>query len=70
MAAPAERMKTMRQRRRARGLRELRLVIPDARSCTVRGRVAKHVARLDPDRERDALQWIGAVSQFDTDATR
>ena len=28
MAAPAERMKMMRQRRRARGLRELRLVVP------------------------------------------
>jgi hypothetical protein len=30
MAPPAERMKAMRERRRARGLRELRLVVPDA----------------------------------------
>ena len=32
MTAAAERMKMMRQRRRARGLRELRLVVADARS--------------------------------------
>jgi hypothetical protein len=70
MAAPAERMKMMRQRRRARGLRELRLVVADARSRAVRRRVAKQVAGLDPDRERDALQWIESVSEFDTDATR
>jgi hypothetical protein len=63
-------MKQMRARRRARGLRELRLVVPDARSRAVRRRVAKQVARLDPDRERDALQWIESVSEFDADAAR
>jgi hypothetical protein len=70
MAAPAERMKAMRQRRRARGLRELRLVVADARSRAVRRRVAREVAGLDPDRERDALQWTEAVSEFDADAPR
>ena len=70
MANPAERMKMMRQRRRARGLRELRLVVPDARSRAVRRRVAQQVAGLDPDRERDALQWLESVSEFDTYATR
>ena len=60
----------MRQRRRARGLRELRLVVADARSRSVRRRVAKQIAKLDADRERDALQWIGQVSEFDADATR
>jgi len=70
MSAPAERMKMMRQRRRSRGLRELRLVVADARSRAVRRRVAKQVAALDPDRERNALQWIESVSEFDTDATR
>jgi hypothetical protein len=70
MAAPAERMKLMRQRRRARGLRELRLVVPDPRSRAVRRRVAKQVAGIAPDRERDALLWIEAVSEFDADATR
>jgi len=70
MAAPAERMKAMRQRRRARGLREVRLVMADARSRAVRRRVAKQIAGLDPERERDALQWIESVSEFDTDATR
>ena len=70
MAAPAERMKAMRLRRRERGLRELRLVVADARSRAVRRRVAREVAGLDPERERDALQWTEAVSEFDADATR
>ena len=70
MAAPAERMKMMRQRRRAQGLRELRLIVADARSRAVRRRVAKQVAGLDLDRERDALQLIESVSEFDADATR
>jgi hypothetical protein len=70
MAAAAERMKMMRQRRRARGLRELRLVVADPRSRVVRRRVAQQVAGLDLDRERDVLKWIETVSEFDADATR
>jgi Protein of unknown function (DUF3018) len=65
MAQTAERMKAMRERRRARGLRELRLIVPDARSKAVRRRVAKQVAGLDPSRESDALRWIESVSEFD-----
>ena len=68
--APAERMKLMRQRRHARGLREVRLVVADARSRAVRRRVAKQVSGLAPDRERETLNWIESVSEFDTDATR
>jgi hypothetical protein len=70
MAGAAERMKMMRQRRRARGLREVRLVVADPRSRAVRRRVAMQVARLDLDRERDALKWIESVAEFDVDATR
>lgn len=70
MAAPAERMKMVRQRRRAQGLRELRLVVADPRSRAVRRRVAKQVAGLERDRERDALEWIESVSEFDADAAR
>ena len=70
MADPAERMKMMRARRRRRGLRELRLVVPDARSEAVRKRIAAQVATLNPDSERDALLWIEAVSEFDADAPR
>jgi hypothetical protein len=70
MAAPAERMKTMRDRRRRRGLRELRLIVPDPRSEEVRRRVAEAVARLNPDSEREALDWIEAVSEFDTNDPR
>lgn len=65
MAAPAERMKAMRERRRQQGFRELRLVVPDPRSKTVRQRVAVQVARLSPGGESDALNWIEAVSEFD-----
>jgi hypothetical protein len=55
----------MRERRRERGLRELRLVVPDARSPAVRRRIARQVATLDIRREQDALGWIETVSEFD-----
>ncbi len=71
MAAPAERMQRMRDRRRSRGLRELRLVVPDARSRAVRRRVAAQVARLSMANENDALNWIEEVSELDdSDAPR
>ena len=70
MAEPAERMKMMRARRRRQGLRELRLVVPDARSEAVRNRIAAQVATLNPKSERDALLWIEAVSEFDADEPR
>jgi lauroyl/myristoyl acyltransferase len=60
----------MRRRRRAQGLRELRLVVPDARSEAVRNRIAAQVAELSPQSEREALLWIEAVSEFDGDEPR
>jgi hypothetical protein len=63
-------MKTMRERRRVRGFRELRLVVPDARAAAVRRRVAASVARLSRDSELEALAWIERVSEFDADAPR
>jgi hypothetical protein len=65
MSAVAERMREMRQRRREQGLREVRLLLPDARSPAVRARIAEQVARLDPDDELEALRWIESVSEFD-----
>jgi hypothetical protein len=65
MARTAERMKAMRERRRTRGLRELRLIVPDARSKGVRKRVAKQVAGLDRTLELEAMRWIESVSEFD-----
>ncbi len=65
MPAPAERMRAMRERRRARGLRELRLVVPDPRLRSVRRRVASQVASLIRSSENEALSWIEAVSEFD-----
>jgi hypothetical protein len=55
----------MRKRRRADGLRELRLLLPDARNASVRQRIAAQSANLDRTREQDALAWIEAVSEFD-----
>ena len=66
MVHAAERIRAMRERRRARGLRELRLVVPDSRSKTVLRRVAKEVAGLDRAAERNAMRWIEAVSEFDS----
>jgi Protein of unknown function (DUF3018) len=66
MAHAAERMRAMRERRRAQGLRELRLIVPDSRSKAVLRRVAKEVAGLDRAAERDAMRWIEAVSEFDS----
>ena len=60
----------MRERRRRRGLRELRLVVPDARSKTIRRRIAAQVARLSRDNELEALDWIEGVSEFDADEAR
>ena len=65
MARTAERMKAMRERRRIRGLRELRLVVPDARSKAVRKRVAKQVASLNQSLELAAMRWTESVSEFD-----
>jgi hypothetical protein len=65
MTRTAERMKAMRERRRTRGLRELRLVVPDARSKAVRKRVAKQVAGLDQSLEMAAMRWTESVSEFD-----
>jgi len=51
-------------------MRELRLVVPDARSAAVRKRIAAQVSKLNPASERDALLWIEAVSEFDADEPR
>jgi antidote-toxin recognition MazE-like antitoxin len=70
MADPAERMKKMRARRRRQGLRELRIVVPDARSDAVRDRIASQITKLNRVSEREALLWIEAVSEFDADEPR
>ncbi|MDP2801752.1 MAG: DUF3018 family protein [Phreatobacter sp.] len=65
MAGTAERMKALRERRKAAGLREVRLVLPDARLEVTRRRISEQVARLDPVAEEDAMRWIESVSEFD-----
>ncbi|MGH7247330.1 MAG: antitoxin MazE-like protein [Pseudomonadota bacterium] len=70
MTAPAKRMKMMRDRLRQQGLRELRLVLPDLRSSSVRRRVAAEIAVLSEADENDALIWIESVSEFDAPDNR
>ncbi|MBJ7417674.1 MAG: DUF3018 family protein [Niveispirillum sp.] len=65
MASAAERMKEMRKRQRAGGLREVRLIVPDTRIADVKQRLAVQVARLSSADEQDALDWIEQVSEFD-----
>jgi hypothetical protein len=65
MTGTAERMKALRERRKGAGLREVRLILPDARLDATRRRIAAQVARLDPAAEEDAMRWIEAVSEFD-----
>jgi hypothetical protein len=60
-------MRAMRQRRRAKGLREIRLLVPDLRSESVRKRIAAEVASLNRESELEALAWIESVSEFDAD---
>lgn len=55
----------MRERRRARGLRELRLVVPDARSKVVQKRISRQVAGLDRAHELEAMRWTESVAEFD-----
>ena len=69
MAAPAERMKMMRERRRRQGLRELRLVVPNPRLQSVRKRVAAQILRLDRRSEAEALGWIEQISEFEEQDT-
>jgi hypothetical protein len=65
MATVAERTKALRHRRRVQGLRELRLLVPDARLPVVRRRIARLVAALDRADEERSMRWIEAVSDFD-----
>jgi hypothetical protein len=58
-------MKAMRERRRAKGLREIRIVGPDLRDPAVRDRIAEQIRQLDPADEEESLRWIEAVSMFD-----
>jgi hypothetical protein len=68
MIPSAERMKAMRSRRSGRGVREIRLTAPDARSAAVRDRIAVQCARLSAPHENEAIAWIEAVSEFDEPA--
>jgi len=59
MAGAAERMKKMRARRRASGIREIRLSLPDALSHDVVMKTASQVAALNEPETGDSLSWAG-----------
>jgi len=59
MAGAAERMKRMRARRRASGLREIRMSLPDALSEAIVSNTAITVAALDETAKSDSLSWAG-----------
>jgi len=44
--------------------------VPDARSEAVRRRVAEQISLLKPQAEAEAMAWIEAVSEFDSDGAR
>ncbi|PKU21455.1 hypothetical protein CWS72_26750 [Telmatospirillum siberiense] len=58
-------MKAMRARRRQSGLREIRLIVPDARAAATRQRIARQVEQLSSANECETLDWIEEVSEFD-----
>ena len=66
-ATPAERMRSVRTRRRAEGKREIRLVVPDTRTEEVRNRIEQAVAGLDENHEADAIAWAEAVAVAEDD---
>jgi mRNA interferase MazF len=59
MAGAAERMKNMRARRRASGLREIRISTPDALSHDVSSKTACQVAALNELDGGESLLWAG-----------
>jgi hypothetical protein len=63
MRAASERMKALRASRRALGLREIRLWVPDAHNPEFRQRIAEEVARLNPEDGQEAMRWIEDVSR-------
>ena len=65
MPTSAQRIGAMQNRRRAAGLRELRMAILGTCLNAFRRRIALQVAGLDLAGEADALTWIEAVSAFD-----
>ena len=66
MPEQVEPKKAISERRRVAGWQGVGSSVPDARSATVRARLAAQVARLNPDVEEEAMDWIEAISEFDT----
>jgi hypothetical protein len=70
MAEAAVRMQAMRNRRRAMGLREIRLTVPDATNPAVIAETARHIAALQRHDERDVMELLETALALDADAAR
>jgi hypothetical protein len=64
MTAAAERMRALRERRKANHLREVRIVALDARSPEVRKMIAEQVAAMNKEEEREVLEWMEKVADL------
>ena len=70
MAEAAVRMQAMRNRRRAMGLREIRLTVPDASSPSIIAETARQIAALQRRDECDVMDLLETALALDADATR
>lgn len=65
--ATASKPTIMRDERTGMPLREIRLLVPDARDPEVQARLKAAIEKLDPDDERESMRWIENVSLFDNE---
>jgi hypothetical protein len=65
MSTAAERMKALRDRRKANHMREVRIVALDARSAEVRERINTEIAAFNKEDEREILEWMEVVADLD-----
>ena len=62
MNAPTDKFRRYRAKKKAKGLREVRLWVPDLRNPEVLARVQAEADRLrDTPGEKDAVAWLDAA---------
>nr|CAD6407916.1 hypothetical protein REQ54_00330 [Rhizobium sp. Q54] len=63
----ASRREALRDERTGVLLREIRLLVPDARDPAVQARLKGAISTLDPEDEQESMRWIESVSLFDNE---
>ena len=62
MNAPTDKFRRYRAKKKAQGLREVRLWVPDLRNPEVRARIlAEGAALRDTPGEKEAIEWLDAA---------